>query len=441
METNFRGAVLRPLDDAGEKSGPGATAGWAMTYCLVVLFNMPAALLTTYLVASWCIVEVLLNWNWRLVSRVVLGGAWGALMAAAFLLPAVYELAAVEPPIPGGEDTFRSNFLFLSSGSWMSPQLQSIFNRMGALGAGILVIASAFFLWHGYLGHVFLGNTRARRREALPPPPLGKEEPGRDWLRLLITVGAASCFLTTPFSVWLWELLPFLHRVYMPWRLLDHVAVPAAALGGALICLRLGKKPVAGRSRTAALAAVGLLALLSLGLDASIVEMNGRVEAGNAGGLVHLYYQRTAYFLPAGAERPDRLQEHPLVDVLTPTTGVEVLEWATSRRRLRITAADPAQVALRTYYFPGWTARLLSKAGEQPLELQGERPTGRMLLQVPAGKHEVLLSFENTPVRNAAAGIGLLALGVWVAALFARRGRSMRRSASETRRRPLSIQS
>jgi hypothetical protein len=432
-----------PRDDGGRTSGPSPTAGWAITYCLLVLFNMPAALLTTYLVAFWCVVETLLDWNWRLVSRVVCGGAWGALMAAAFLIPAVYELAAVEPPIPGGEETFRSNFLFVSSGSWMSPDLQSVFNRMGALGAGILAIASTFFLCHAYLSR---GGARS---EIVPPTPLRKDERGRAWLRLLITVGAASFFLTTPLSVWLWELLPFLHRVYMPWRLLDHVAVPAAALGGALVfgcrksypfARRHEKILATGRARTAALAAVGIVAVLSLGLDAAIVDMNGRVEAGSEQGLVQLYYQRTAYFRPAGTEPPDHLKKHPLIDVLTPATEVEVIEWATSRRRLSITAAGPARLALRTYYFPGWTARLLSEGGDQQLQVEGEGPSGRMLLHVPPGKHEVLVTFENTPVRNAAAGIACLALGIWIAALIARRASGTQRAASQKSRRPLCAQ-
>ena len=144
----------------------------------------------------------------------------------------------------------------------MSPELQSVFNRMGALGAGVLIVASAFFLWQGFLG-------RGARQEALSSEAMRKEQRVASWLRLLITLGATAFFLTTPWSVWLWELLPFLHRVNMPWRLLDLVAAPAAALGGALVCLRLGKVAVGGKSRVAALAGVGLLALLSMGLDAS----------------------------------------------------------------------------------------------------------------------------------------------------------------------------
>jgi hypothetical protein len=382
----------------------GPLLGWALAYFLIVVFNLPCAVLTAHLVGFWALAEVVVNRRLRLAVLVAIGGALGALMAAAFLLPVALELASITPPLAGGEPAYKSNFLFQATGSWMAPGLLSVFTRMGAFQVVALAIALAALLWRW-------------RRPAVDGV----------WLRLLATFALAALFLSTPLSTWLWKALPFLQRVNMPWRLLDHLAVPTAALAAAAVaCLLKRKEPWSWPVRAAGVASLATVALLSLLLDISICRMNGRLETENGAALARVYYSRPGYFLPRGAMPPDELTDHPLVDVLTPGAAVEVREWSSGRRRLRVVSPGNARLGLRTYYFPGWTARFLKSDGRPRLSLRAGSRSGRIILEVPAGDHEVELSFENTPARNAAAAISVLALAAWALAALAMLPRRLR---------------
>ncbi len=384
---------------------------FALAFSLIAFFNLPCATMIAYLAGTWALIEGAVQRSWRIPVRVALGGAWGALMAGAFLIPAVLELPLVTPPLAGGDEVVRSNFIFGGEGG-LSPGIHNLFDRMGGL-QGLVLILGAGLVARRALRPGAGGTGQGRRVPAV-------------WLRLVAGFGAAALFLATPASAWLWQGLPFLHRVYFPWRFLDLLALSMAALGagGAASLLARGER-VPGALRTGGLGALGLLGAIALLLSVSIFHMNGSISREDVQALPGLFCHRTGYFLPRGAKTPDLLDRHPLVEVLSPTTRGEVLEWSSGRRRLRLSSEGPARIALRTYYFPGWTAR--TAAGE-PVLVRGSPPTGRIELEVPRGDQEVILSFEDTPVRTGGAIITVLALLAWTVAFILTRRKPARKA-------------
>jgi len=84
----------------------------------------------------------------------------------------------------------------------------------------------------------------------------------------------------------------------------------------------------------------------------------------------------------------------------------KVIAWESERRRIDIQAATSGAIALRTWYYSGWSAR-----DEQGLTLPvtAESGTGKLLVAVPAGHHTMEIRFGATPLRLAAAWVSLLA--------------------------------
>jgi len=96
----------------------------------------------------------------------------------------------------------------------------------------------------------------------------------------------------------------------------------------------------------------------------------------------------------------------PVAELQSGTGSVEVVEWLSSRRKVTVSSDTGGTLVLRSFWFPGWVAQM---DGERvPI-----RPSTELALQtieVPAGRHTVELSFEQTPVRRASTWIGLVAL-------------------------------
>src|SRR5262249_32966038 len=184
---------------------------WAIVFAAIALTNMPSAVLWAYLVAIWTVVELAVGRRWNLAANIAAGGVWGCLIAGVYLLPAVIEMRAVDVPL---ETVYRSNFLFQAAGSWMSPGLKSVFDRMGLFPALALILSlSILALARSW------GTFRAAR--------------GRVFVLLTSTVGLAALFLATPVSLWAWRWLPQLSRVDMPWRLLEPLGLATASAAGA----------------------------------------------------------------------------------------------------------------------------------------------------------------------------------------------------------------
>ena len=100
------------------------------------------------------------------------------------------------------------------------------------------------------------------------------------------------------------------------------------------------------------------------------------------------------------------------------TGSAEVIAWESAERVVAIKATQPITVRIRTFYFPGWKAYVdgIRK------EIKTEEDVGAMLIEIPKGKHELVLRFEDTPVRYYSKIISLITFCVLVfISLFSRK--------------------
>jgi uncharacterized membrane protein YfhO len=116
--------------------------------------------------------------------------------------------------------------------------------------------------------------------------------------------------------------------------------------------------------------------------------------------------------MPRGVEDWQRFEQLPLDGaarvVTTPAAEVEIGEWSSHRRRVGLTVAQPTQVALRTFYYPGWEARL----DGVPVDIEVLPPFHTLGVKVPAGELVLEVQFAPTPVRVLGSVVSVLAAGL-----------------------------
>jgi uncharacterized membrane protein YfhO len=101
----------------------------------------------------------------------------------------------------------------------------------------------------------------------------------------------------------------------------------------------------------------------------------------------------------------------------------ETLELHTDRELIAYSATGPALITFNTFYYPGWRAYLVDTGTgrpteELPIATRGE--LGLITVRVPAGEGQILLRFEDTPIRKLSTAITFASLVVALALIVGR---------------------
>lgn len=231
------------------------------------------------------------------------------------------------------------------------------------------------------------------------------------WLALLLAV-----FLMLPVSTPVWERAPLLAFTEYPWRFRLLAALATSVLAG-LAASWAGER--AGRA--AGPVFLGLLLALVLPqlvhlyprepfapYDVRTVADVARFERehGAVGTTSAGEYYPVWVVEPPGP-RPNAGRLEP--SSLPPGASARLLEREPLRQRYAVELPTPARLVWNLLFFPGWQARV----DGQPVPIEPVGPHGLIGLEAPAGAHEIVLSFEGTPLRTGAELLsGLSALGL-----------------------------
>ncbi|HKD10729.1 MAG TPA: hypothetical protein VKE50_01585, partial [Thermoanaerobaculia bacterium] len=363
--------LLGRIASLEERGRFGVCLAWAAVYAAIVFTNLPTAVLLAYFSLFYFLLELIAGRAPRRLLGIPAGGLWGIGLAALYLLPAVLELRWLQAFPGAGLNLYRSNFLFQFAGSWMGPGLRKMFAGMAIFPALALVISLAAI-------------AAARRRHSAP------EDPEMPWVRLVALVGLLSLFLATPVSSWLWSVLPYLKEVNLPWRLLEPLgtaAVAASAAAWVLLRRRRSSRVLSGSLATFLL----LLAAVCVSFDLSLSRVNGRAAWAETEAALPTFARKTpqGLFLLKGARPPAEFSNVPLVACGSPCR-VAIRAWLPSHREIWVDAPGGTALALRTYFFPGWTARR-ADGRQEPFPVGAEAGTGRLVVRLPEGESHVLI--------------------------------------------------
>ncbi len=252
---------------------------------------------------------------------------------------------------------------------------------------------------------------------------------------------AFSIFMTLTPAAPLWYAIPILRFMQFPWRLQILAAIGIALLLGVWAkwigdALTVSSRAVFAKqssSRVAALVSVAfVLILVALGiakLPVRVFPLNDAdVDLTRAHDSAYVVAQMgwgwTREFVPATVQEFENIYA-PLAkpdasppDSTRASPVVQIRSDSLYARAFHVTTAQPFELSLKTFFFPGWQAYI----DGAPARTYARGSLGIATVNVPPGEHQVLFRFEDTPLRVVVNVVSLVTLvGVLIALFIARR--------------------
>jgi hypothetical protein len=342
-----------------------------------------------YSAAALAAVLAVLERSCRPLARTALAVAVAAGLAAFYLVPAAYETSWVnigEVLAPGVRP--QDNFLF----THIADPEHNRFNLLVSTIAAAEIAALAAAIW-------FSRAWRSRQRSA--------------WVLLFCWGGLAALAMLSATN-FLWQHLPKLRFVQLPWRFLLCLNAVLA------IVLTMATRRWSLRIP----AIVALLAVLVIAgyriqppwwdSAADIEEMTDAVTEG-AG------YEGTDEYVPAGADPYELKKDQPqIVDSSGHPLRTETVQWGPAEEHFVIHSNTPELLILRLFNYPAWAVMVNGRR----IETQTTDVTGQMEIPVAAGRNDVRIHFGRTRDRTIGGLASLLSVGLLLAAWIKTRARS-----------------
>jgi hypothetical protein len=363
--------------------GSGRLAVAAIGYAGVLFSHPPATMVFTPLLVAFLCFTAWMAKSWAVLRAQICGFLLGLGLGAAVWLPGLAERQYVSFDRLLVGYPYSDHFVYLRQffySPWgYGPSIAGPSDGMSfALGGGHLLLA-------------FLACLAGRRTE-------------RPLLRFFAGAAIGLCFLMLPASAWLWDHLPLLQYVCLPWRLLGPVSVCLALLVAAL---GVSFSQLPRWRRTCFCGALVLLIVPNLHHLKPKQLLN-----------VDLALWTPAQLAARGTEaRDERVYEPRWMEVMPeyrPQQAVFVSGHGEALPRERnpirwsgsVQTPTPAVLEMSIIDFPGWRVWM----DGQEIPVQRAPQTGLIRFAVPAGRHEVEVRFTRTAPRWIGEGISVLSL-------------------------------
>jgi len=328
------------------------------------LTNIPAAVMVNYSLALLIVVLAILKRSPRILLDGALAVLLGAALAAFFLLPAAYERRWVniaEVLSPGVRP--QDNFLFVK----INDVDHNRFNLLVSLVASaemIVLAMTAFFsrVW--------------RRRQP------------QAWYTLLAWALLGG-LLNFSFTSFLWERLPELRYLQLPWRW--------------LLCLNVAFVLFVTMASRRWL----VRTLICIAMFGVLVFVWHRVQppwwetAEDFGEMLEQQrsgagYEGTDEYVPVGADPYEVNQDAPRVAMENVVPGqvqrLQIQRWDAESKVFTAEVDRPGRLVLRLFNYPAWRVEVNSHV----VSTFTRDVTGQMLIPVQAGENGVQITFTRT---------------------------------------------
>ncbi len=414
------------------ESEPGfrPTLGLGLTLAAAWLTNVPAAVMMYYTTAGLALVffvtgaarELANQRSWgpqfwrplvRALVRTGLAMLLGVGLASFYLLPAIYEQGWInisQVLSPGVRP--QDNYLFTTLLDPDHNRFNLLVSAVAVVEIGILALA-IWFSRRWWVKRVGAANPStsswqapsARSGQALDSPVAGSAVTAEQspWI-LLSALGVFSALLMFSVSNLLWQHLPELRFVQLPFRWLLAMNAALAML------LAMAAKFWAWTSRFVA-SAILLSAVIVAGYRiqppwwekaGDIREMNDAIVDGTG-------YEGTDEYVPAGADAYELNKSLPrLSDDRGSAVQSEMLAWGPTEKHFTIHAAAPQNLTVRLFSYPAWEVVVNGK----PAATQKTDVTGLIVIPIAAGDSDVRIHFRRTIDRFVGNILSLISLAV-----------------------------
>jgi len=220
---------------------------------------------------------------------------------------------------------------------------------------------------------------------------------------VLLTLG-----MVLPISHSVWETITILQVAEFPWRLLGLVNLGLAVLAGGSVLLI----PQQWRNWFTVVAITGLIgAILPLLYpiipftqygNPTLIDLVAYERRSQSIGTTTLgeYLPQTVEIVPSGSPIVDKFTKHQTPErldynSLPPQATANLRKQTATQFHYQVDTPTDFKLRLWHYYYPGWQATLNNK----PITLIPEPETGFMMIDIPAGQHEIHITLTETPLR------------------------------------------
>jgi 4-amino-4-deoxy-L-arabinose transferase-like glycosyltransferase len=377
-----------------------------------LMTHLPVGYLFTYVLAFYAVIWAVRARDLKIALRIAGGVALSLLVSAIYWLPAalegkyIYEWASDIFP-------YHENYVgMLPVHDSFNQQIQDVFDCNALALIATIVILRA-------LSKSSISHSEQPVLESGGTKPDSSQSQTKIWIILAILMP----FMSTPFSMHLSKLIPKIQIAVPPFRWLAMSCMFTSLLVAASIDLLRQQRGLRPKRELAYKLSLGAVVVLNLWLTGYGIVL---------GALAKPTYSPSASFTDAGftpkdSTRPAKMPDTAAV-VITPEGGAsEVLQWLPTHREIAVRVDQPSELRIKTYNFPGWTARIDGKVVPMLSDKDGVQQ-----IDVPSGIHNVQASFENTPPRTA--GTALSAVGLLIILGLSSADRLRKRSVKTERR-------
>lgn len=349
--------------------GEGGVLPLALVTGLLLLTHVPVA--AESLLFSGAYLLAMTGSGWKAKLQYGLAVAWGVAMTAFYLVPgAYYRQFLAGSDLANGLYGWPNNYFimdtFLKMRGLERPLIATLLNILLLFGFTLAVLVK-----YRRIGDIFI------RREAL----------------LWAALAALALFLLFPASAPLYALLGPLSKLVFPWRMQMIVMLGTAYL--AAVWMQWQCVPRKTWKTDFSLALFLLLVVGNFLTSTYSQKSEALNETIREAKIIFAPEYRSLWtdkehweyeYLLAQSGRND-----PKAVFVTGVGTIAVRQWDWRGLILDVASKEPATLRLRQSYFPLWQARL--DTGEAAA-LHPEDRTGLMLLDMPAGRHEVKVKPE-----------------------------------------------
>jgi len=412
---SFLPLVLLLFYDLAQRPLPRSMVLASLAYAALFLTHAATAFIFSMLLAPYVAFLVFsrLKTGWvatlRLAGLSAACGLFALALASIFLLPMIAEKGfIVEGQWTQGSFGYAKHFVYPS-------QLLSPYWGYGYAGEG-LNDEMSLQLGLAATGLAIIGAVCSLPRQVR----------GRSHVAFFLVASALAVASMTPAAESLWEILPLASFVQFPWRLLALAALTMSVLSGAAVYGVLEDRPDTGRRLDARVGVLGLVVVLvsyAYTLP-QYTEPSSRSEQSVAIIDFEAFYPPDRVGMTVWAQEQPQdtplveqyLAGEPLIKAIPLMEGVQVemVRHGAASEEALVNSPGDTEVQFLTYYFPGWRGYVDGRE----VGIYPAGPYGLITMKVPAGDHNVLIRFGDTPVRLLGALVSLVSLLLAVAILI-----------------------
>lgn len=401
-----------------------------ISHHIIAFYALPAAGIYT-MAAAFAATKGLRRRVWKHYGYPLAGYWLGFFLVSAYWLPAVFEAKHIKPinTSATGNVSVERNFV-LEKDLFGAPQVVDqaamipFFRiNIGYPQLGLYAIGLLFVI----IGWRFLTRWQ--------------------WLTLLygLAVIGGSVYLITYHSFWLWKAIPGLELFQQPWRLLGLVYILLLPIAAIIFDYLLHGKRVWGFPIILVIT-IGCILPIYYPYNGAITtpqeaitpasNIDYEIETGNFGTVAFKEYlpvqvESSTGFSPCYNCYDDwEWQIYPEETQIPANVSIQGQEG--ERRRstdFSIEADEPFQLVFHQFYFPGWQATL----DGHPITLQTTQPHGLLAVNIPQGKHQLIVWYAGTPPQTNAEWLSIFTVMILLALWIGQLRQRMKRFAAQTK--------